>query len=45
MTAHAKSFTTSRRSILKGLGAAAIGISLVGKKSSAWAAEEPKLNF
>jgi spermidine/putrescine transport system substrate-binding protein len=45
--AHAKSFTTrtSRRSILKGLGAAAIGISLVGKKSSAWAAEEPKLNF
>ncbi len=45
MTAHAKSFATSRRSILKGLGAAAIGISLVGKKSSAWAAEEPKLNF
>jgi spermidine/putrescine transport system substrate-binding protein len=45
MTAHAKSLTTSRRSILKGLGAAAIGISLVGKKSSAWAAEEPKLNF
>jgi spermidine/putrescine transport system substrate-binding protein len=43
--AHAKSFATSRRSILKGLGAAAIGISLVGKKSSAWAAEEPKLNF
>jgi spermidine/putrescine transport system substrate-binding protein len=44
---HAKSFTkrTSRRSILKGLGAAAIGISLVGKKSSAWAEEEPKLNF
>jgi spermidine/putrescine transport system substrate-binding protein len=45
--AHTKSFTsrTSRRSILKGLGAAAIGISLVGKKSSAWAKEEPKLNF
>jgi len=43
--AHAKSFTTSRRSILKGLGAAAIGISLVDKKSSAWAKEEPKLNF
>lgn len=46
--AHAKSFTkrTSRRSILKGLGAAAIGISLSGKKYSAWAAgEEPKLNF
>jgi spermidine/putrescine transport system substrate-binding protein len=44
---HGKSFTTrtSRRSILKGLGAAAIGISLVGKKSSAWAEEEPKLNF
>jgi len=43
----AKSITkpTSRRSILKGLGAAAIGISFVGKKSSAWAAEEPKLNF
>jgi spermidine/putrescine transport system substrate-binding protein len=43
--AHAKSFTASRRSILKGLGAAAIGISLVDKKSSAWAKEEPKLNF
>ena len=43
--AHAKSFTASRRSILKGLGAAAIGISLVNKKSSAWAKEEPKLNF
>jgi spermidine/putrescine transport system substrate-binding protein len=44
---HAKSFTTpkSRRSILKGLGAAAIGISLVRKKSSAWADEEKKLNF
>ena len=42
--AHAKPFTTrtSRRSI--GLGAAAIGISLVGKKSPAWADEEPKLN-
>ena len=37
--AHAKSFTkaTSRRSILKGLGAAAVGISLLGKKSPAWA--------
>jgi spermidine/putrescine transport system substrate-binding protein len=46
--AHAKSFIkrTSRRSILKGLGAAAVGISLSGKKYSAWAAgEEPKLNF
>ena len=45
--AHAKSFTkrTSRRSLLKGLGAAAIGISLLGKKSPAWADEEPKLNF
>jgi spermidine/putrescine transport system substrate-binding protein len=46
--APAKSFKkrTSRRSILKGLGAAAIGISLLGKKRSAWAAdEEPKLNF
>ena len=45
--AHAKPFTTrtSRRSILKGLGAAAIGISLAGKKSPAWADEEPKLNF
>ena len=44
---NAKAFTlhASRRAILKGLGAAAIGISLVGKKSSAWAAEEPKLNF
>ncbi|MCJ7529077.1 MAG: spermidine/putrescine ABC transporter substrate-binding protein [Methyloceanibacter sp.] len=43
-----KSFTkhTSRRSILKGLGVAAIGISLSGKKNSAWAAgEEPKLNL
>jgi spermidine/putrescine transport system substrate-binding protein len=45
MTGHPKSFATSRRSLLKGLSAAAIGISLVGKKSSAWAAEEPKLNF
>ena len=45
--AHAKSFTkpTSRRSLLKGLGAAAVGISLLGKKSPAWAEEEPKLNF
>ncbi len=46
--APAKSFKkrTSRRSILKGLGAAAIGISFLGKKRSAWAAdEEPKLNF
>ena len=45
MTVHAKSLRTSRRSILKGLGAAAIGISLVGRKSSAWADEEKKLNF
>jgi spermidine/putrescine transport system substrate-binding protein len=45
MTGHPKSFATSRRSLLKGLSAAAIGISLVGKKSSAWAAEDPKLNF
>ena len=45
--AHAKSFNApkSRRSILKGLGAAAIGISLLGKKSPAWADEEKKLNF
>ena len=45
--AHAKSFRkpTSRRSLLKGLGAAAVGISLLGKKSPAWAEEEPKLNF
>ena len=45
--AHAKYFSTpkSRRSILKGLGAAAVGISLPGKKSPAWAEEEPKLNF
>jgi spermidine/putrescine transport system substrate-binding protein len=44
----AKLLTTpkSRRSILKGLGAAAIGISLSAKKFPAWAAdEEPKLNF
>ena len=41
----AKSLRTSRRSILKGLGAAAIGISLTSRKRSAWAAEEPKLNF
>ena len=45
MTGHAKSLRTSRRSILKGLGAAAIGISLTSTKRSAWAAEEPKLNF
>jgi spermidine/putrescine transport system substrate-binding protein len=45
--AHTKSFTkpTSRRSILKGLGAAAVGISLLGKNSPAWAEEEKKLNF
>jgi spermidine/putrescine transport system substrate-binding protein len=37
---------TSRRSILQGLGAAAVGITLSGtKKFSAFAAEEPKLNF
>ena len=36
---------TSRRSLLKGLGAAAVGISLLGRKSPAWAEEEPKLNF
>jgi spermidine/putrescine transport system substrate-binding protein len=45
MTGHAKSFATSRRSLLKGLGAAAIGISLAGKKSPPWADEEKKLNF
>ena len=45
MTGHAKTFRTSRRSLLKGLGAAAIGISLTSTKRSAWAAEEPKLNF
>jgi len=45
--APAKPFTprTTRRSLLKGLGAAAVGISLIGKKSPAWADEEPKLNF
>src|SRR5262245_66555447 len=45
--AHAKYFTVpkSRRSILKGLGAAAVGISLMGKKSPAWAEEEKKLDF
>jgi spermidine/putrescine transport system substrate-binding protein len=45
--AHAKppTVSTSRRSLLKGLGAAAVGISLLGKKSPAWAEEEPKLNF
>ena len=37
---------TSRRSILKGLGAAAVGITLSGnKRFAAFAAEEPKLNF
>lgn len=43
----AKYFKTStfRRSILKGLGAAAIGITLAPTKYSAWAAEEKKLNF
>ncbi len=35
----------SRRSVLQGLGAAAIGISLGSKIKRAWAAEEPKLNF
>jgi spermidine/putrescine transport system substrate-binding protein len=35
----------SRRSILRGLGAAAVGITLTSRKYSAWAAEEPKLNF
>ena len=35
----------SRRSILKGLGAAAVGITLAPRKFSALAAEEPKLNF
>jgi spermidine/putrescine transport system substrate-binding protein len=45
--AKAKLFNTrtSRRSILKGLGVAAVGLSLSGKKFPAWAAEEPKLNF
>jgi spermidine/putrescine transport system substrate-binding protein len=45
MIGHAKSFRTSRRSLLKGLGAAAVGISLTSTRRSAWAAEEPKLNF
>ncbi|MGE3528161.1 MAG: spermidine/putrescine ABC transporter substrate-binding protein, partial [Methyloceanibacter sp.] len=37
---------TSRRSILKGLGAAAVGITLSGgRKFSAFAEEEKKLNF
>ena len=45
MTGKAKSLRTSRRSLLKGLGAAAIGISLTSTKRSARAAEEPKLNF
>ncbi len=45
MTGQAKSLRTSRRSLLKGLGAAAIGISLTSTKRSAWADEEPKLNF
>src|SRR5262245_11562803 len=45
--AKAKLFNTrtSRRSILKGLGVAAVGLSLSAKKFPAWAAEEPKLNF
>ena len=46
--AHAKFLTKprSRRSVLQGLGAAAIGISLSSKTVPAWAAdEEPKLNF
>src|SRR4030042_2630831 len=45
--APAKPFTprTTRRPLFKGLGAAAVGISLLGKKSPAWAEEEPKLNF
>jgi spermidine/putrescine transport system substrate-binding protein len=44
---HVKSSITraSRRSILKGLGAAAVGITLSPRRYSAWAAEEPKLNF
>src|SRR5215471_18281981 len=45
MNGRTKSFTISRRLLLKGLGAAAIGISLVGKESSVWGAEEKKLNF
>ena len=45
--APAKYFSTpkSRRSILKGLGAAAVGISLLSKTSPSWAEEEKKLNF
>jgi spermidine/putrescine transport system substrate-binding protein len=45
--AYAKPFTkpTSRRSLLKGLGAAAVGISFLSKTSPAWAEEEKKLNF
>jgi len=46
--AHDKLLTKprSRRSVLQGLGAAAIGISLSSKARHAWAAdEEPKLNF
>jgi spermidine/putrescine transport system substrate-binding protein len=45
--AHAKFLTKprSRRSVLQGLGAAAIGISLSSKTRPAWAAEEKKLNF
>ena len=42
---HRKSFAASRRSILKGLGAAAIGITLTGKTRRAFADEEKKLNF
>ena len=42
---HRKSFAASRRSILKGLGAAAIGITLTGKTRRALADEEKKLNF
>jgi spermidine/putrescine transport system substrate-binding protein len=45
--AHHKLLTKprSRRSVLQGLGAAAIGISLSSKTRPAWAAEEKKLNF
>jgi spermidine/putrescine transport system substrate-binding protein len=45
--AHANFLTKprSRRSVLQGLGAAAIGISLSSKTRPAWAAEEKKLNF
>jgi spermidine/putrescine transport system substrate-binding protein len=35
----------SRRSILQGLGAAAIGISFAGEKRTSWAAEAGRLNF